>query len=259
MPKPKPISPDSPRLTRDLLLGGRVILVQPARGNRAAIDPVFLAAAVPAQAGEHVLELGCGTGAAALCLAARIAECRVTGIDIQSDLIALADESARASGLADRARFVAADLVSLPHELGAQRFDHVMANPPYRRADAGRASPDRARTLATVEGAAALGAWVACAVAQAKQGGSVTFVHTAERAGEVAGLFVAHGADAIIYQLWPKQVGSGAKRALIQGRRGGDGGIRSAAGLVLHNADGSYTAEADAILRHARAIAISAV
>jgi tRNA1(Val) A37 N6-methylase TrmN6 len=58
--------------TEDFLLGGRVRLEQPAVGLRAAIDAVLLAAAIPARAPEAVLELGCGTGAALLCLAARL-------------------------------------------------------------------------------------------------------------------------------------------------------------------------------------------
>ncbi|MCC7428595.1 MAG: methyltransferase, partial [Alphaproteobacteria bacterium] len=53
-------------LSEDRLLGGRVVLRQPVRGYRAAIDPVLLAAFVPARAGEHVLEGGIGAGAAAL-------------------------------------------------------------------------------------------------------------------------------------------------------------------------------------------------
>ena len=55
----------------DQLLGGRVELRQPVNGYRAAIDPVFLAASIPAGAGDSVLDAGCGTAAAALCLVAR--------------------------------------------------------------------------------------------------------------------------------------------------------------------------------------------
>ena len=59
-------SPAEPDLSEDRLLGGRLRFSQPRRGYRAAIDPVLLAAAVPAQPGERVLDVGTGTGAAAL-------------------------------------------------------------------------------------------------------------------------------------------------------------------------------------------------
>ena len=51
-------------LSCDGFLGGRLKIFQPKSGYRAATDPVFLAAAVPAQAGQSVLELGCGAGVA---------------------------------------------------------------------------------------------------------------------------------------------------------------------------------------------------
>ena len=50
--------------TADAFLGGRLTLKQPVAGYRAGVDPVLLASAVAAQAGQSVLELGCGTGAA---------------------------------------------------------------------------------------------------------------------------------------------------------------------------------------------------
>ncbi len=68
----------------DGLLDGRVRLRQPLAGYRAAIDPVFLAAAVPAEPSESLLDLGCGAGAAALCLLARVPGTRVTGLEIQA-------------------------------------------------------------------------------------------------------------------------------------------------------------------------------
>ena len=71
------------RLTKDTLLNGRVRLQQPAEGYRAAIDPVFLAASILALPGEKLLELGCGAGAASLCLAWRIPAVAVVGVDLQ--------------------------------------------------------------------------------------------------------------------------------------------------------------------------------
>ena len=254
-----PISPaETGATTTDRLLDGRVILIQPARGSRAAIDPVVLAAAVPASAGERVLELGCGTGAAALCLAARVPGCRVSGIDVQTDLIALARQGAVASGLEDVVSFEVGDILDLPAAIRAEHFDHVMANPPHQRAGGGRVSPDRAKALAHVEGATDLGAWVRAALAHVKSGGTVTFVHRADRAGEVAALLAAAGGDTIVFPLWPKRQGQAAKRALIQARLRGDGRVRQGRGLVLHRLDGAFSADAEALLRQAQALAIFA-
>ncbi len=92
-------------VTEDALLDGRVRLRQPVAGYRAATDPVLLAAACPARAGESALDLGCGAGAAALCLAARVAGMDLHGLEVQPAYAALARENAgaRACG-ADGAR-----------------------------------------------------------------------------------------------------------------------------------------------------------
>ena len=51
-------------LSQDRLLGGRVQLAQPLGGYRVAVDPVLLAAAIPAEAGETIADMGAGSGAA---------------------------------------------------------------------------------------------------------------------------------------------------------------------------------------------------
>ncbi len=79
--------------TSDKFLDGKVKAKQPARGFRAGLDAVMLAAGVPARDRDEVLELGAGVGTASLCLAAR-AGCSVTGIEIDEGLAALANENA---------------------------------------------------------------------------------------------------------------------------------------------------------------------
>ena len=79
----------APESSADRLLEGRVVLRQPKSGYRAAIDPVLLAAAVPATGGT-VLDAGCGTGAAALCYAVRVPGARITGLELRPDWAALA-------------------------------------------------------------------------------------------------------------------------------------------------------------------------
>ncbi|MCX7381847.1 MAG: SAM-dependent methyltransferase, partial [Alphaproteobacteria bacterium] len=64
------------------LLGGRVVHSQPELGHRTGVEPVLLAAFVPARPGERVLEGGSGAGAGLLCLAARVA---VSGLGVEID------------------------------------------------------------------------------------------------------------------------------------------------------------------------------
>ena len=87
-----------PILTEDRLLDGRVLLRQPADGLRAGLDAVMLAAHVPARPGEAVLELGCGSGAALLCLLARIPGLEGIGVERDPGLAALAAENLRRNG-----------------------------------------------------------------------------------------------------------------------------------------------------------------
>ena len=95
---------ESARVTSDTLLGGKVALQQPAAGYRVAIDPVLLAAAVPASDGERALDVGCGVGAGALCLAKRVTGLHVTGIEVDRSFAQLAKENAALNGLEEAPR-----------------------------------------------------------------------------------------------------------------------------------------------------------
>ena len=168
--------------TCDDFLGGRLRIWQPAGGYRAGVDAVLLAAAVPAKPGQTLLDIGCGVGVAALCVARRVADIRVTGVEVQPAYAALARRNAQAAGLAFDV--VTADLRALSAKVSGQIHDHVFTNPPYFQRSVGTGARDAGRETAMGE-AFALADWLEIATRRVRPGGTLTVIQRIERLPEV--------------------------------------------------------------------------
>ena len=244
-----------PAFSEDKLLGGRIKLRQPVEGYRVAIDPVFLAAAIPAAAGESVLDAGCGVGAAALCLAARVPAVRVTGIDTQRELVRLANDNILLNDLTARVGAMTGDLLRPPPRLEPGSFAHVMANPPHLARDQGTPPPDPAKAEAQIEGAADLAAWVRFALTMVRPKGTVTFIHRADRLERLLAELVGRAGEIVIFPLWAG-AGKPARRVIVRARKGVATPTLLLPGLVLHEPGGAFTAAAEAVLRDAAPLAL---
>ena len=242
-------------LTLDRLLGGRVSLSQPARGYRVAIDPVLLAAAVPARAGERVLDAGAGTGAAALCLAVRVPGCQVVGLELQRALQRIAALNVAQNHLGERVEVLAGDLVQPPPRFALGSFDHVMTNPPHLAAPAASAPPLAERAIAHVEGAVPLAVWLHACLRLLRPHGMLTLIHRADRLGDILAALGGSLGALVVFPLWPGQR-KPARRVLVQGRKGSRAPLALMPGLVLHEADGSLSAAAEAVMRHGEALSL---
>ncbi len=240
--------------TEDALLGGRVRLRQPAEGYRAAVDPVLLAAAADPPPNAHVLDLGTGTGAVALCLLARRADVAVTGIERDPGIAELARENAALNGWADRMAVIAGDVVDVAAAAIGRPVDHVTLNPPYLPADHGHPSPHAGRAAADVEDTPDLDGWIAIALSHLPRKRGLSLVHRADRLDEAIAALRAHGAGGIsVLPIWPK-AGEPARRVIVTARKGVRAPFSLQPGLMLHAPDGSYTAAADAVLRDGGAL-----
>jgi len=242
-----------PSFTEDRLLGGRIRLRQPADGYRAAIDPVFLAAAVAAEPHQLVLDIGCGPGAAMLCLAARVPHCRVVGLEMQRDLVRLAGDNAILNGMETRVSVMIGDLLHPPPRLSPGAFDHVMANPPFNERGRAIEPATTGKAEATIEGDADLAAWVRFSLAMVRSTGTVTFIHRADRIDALLAQIAGRAGEVVVFPLWAGQ-GRAASRILVRARKQIAAPARLAAGLVLHQPDGRLSAAAEAVLREGRGL-----
>lgn len=229
--------------SEDRFLGGRVIVRQPVSGFRGGLDAVMLAASIGADKGDTILELGSGAGTASLCLAARIADCDITGIEIDSALVELANENAAANRMESRVRFIQGDALDPPK----QDYGHVFTNPPFHE---GERSPDELRALA-LQDEGRLADWLRAGLKRTKSNGTFTAILSASRLGEALNAVPHRGATVI--PLWPRH-GAEAKRVILRLRKASRAPLSFAHGIVLHEEDGRYTAEADEILRGLRGI-----
>jgi tRNA1(Val) A37 N6-methylase TrmN6 len=140
-----------------------------------------------------------------------------------------------------------------PPRLSPGMFDHVMANPPFIERGRGNPVPDPAKAAATIEGEAGLGDWVRFALVMVREKGTVTFIHRADRIDALLGQIAGRAGEVVVFPLWPG-AGRPASRILVRARKQIAAPARLSPGLVLHEADGRFTAEAEAVLRGGEAL-----
>lgn len=238
------------------LLNRRVLLHQPEGGFRTSIDAVLLAAACVAKTGQSLLDLGCSTGAAGLCVLARVPGLRLTGIDIQADHIALAQENAALNGISALCDFETADVMAFKrHDLEGNnvQFDHIICNPPYNDAQAHTRSPSEAKALAMGHAHTTLQDWIDCANRNLKSGGSFTLIHKADQIDKILRAMGRRFGAVEIFPIEPR-AGREASRVIVRALKDRKTPARLHPPLILHEENGDYTEAADAVLRDMQAL-----
>ena len=244
-------------LTEDGFLNGRLRILQPEKGYRAGIDAVFLAASIPAIAGDHVFEAGMGTGVAALCLAHRVPGVHITGIEVAARYALLAEENARRNDCGAGIRVIHADVKEALRRgsalLPAQgSMAHAFANPPYFEDGKSTPSPVALKAGAHSFASEDLDLWVKAMHGLLQPRGTFTVIYRAESLARLLALLEGRFGEIAVAPLFPR-AGFAASRVIVQAIKGSRAPLRLLPGLVLHGDDGKFTPEAEAVLREGAA------
>ncbi len=233
--------PDAVATTDDRVLGGKLLLRQPASGHRAGHDAILLAAATSASPGQRVVDFGAGVGTAGLAVAKRVPGLSLALIEINPDFAGLARHNAEANGIA--AEVVTLDLASNAETFAAAGLlpdsaDVILMNPPFNDSARHRASPDKTREIAHVATEETLATWVHAARRLLKSGGVLTMIWRADGIADVLkaldrgfgslALMPVHG-DAL----------APAIRILVRAVKGGRAPAAIHPGIALRDAKGA--------------------
>ena len=210
---------------------------------RFGTDSVLLADFARPRPKDRAVDLGCGTGAIALLMAAHRPGLIVDAVEIQPEIADMARRSVALNGMADKVRVLNADMRDAWRALGAGAYTLAVCNPPYGKVGAALESLSEARRVARHEGDLAPEHIARAAAMLLQNGGRFCVIYPAPRAFEMMRAMYEN-------RLAPKRIrtvhgvaGRAPKFVLMDAFKGGGEGLHWLEPLVLRHPDGSFTDE----------------
>ncbi len=222
------------KTTRDTLFNGALTLEQPAKGYRFGSDAVMLAAHLDARLGDHILDMGCGVGAVMLSIVRRLDGVEVTGIDIQENLITLAQKNIAQNGFDTCARAMVGDIrdKALFKQLGS--FEHIVINPPYYKRDKTQTPKTEHKELSHTDISGTIEEWIVAANRFLKPKGTITIIYPTGQLPELLTLCERYFGGITVTPLWPKP-DIPSNRVIIRGTKGSKAPLTLERGIVMHD------------------------
>lgn len=241
----------APDWSDDAFFGGRLTLRQRRSGHRAGTDAVLLAASIAADAAGVAIDAGAASGAVGLMLALRAPALRVALVEIDSSECALARHNIAANALEDRCRVVEADLLASEAErvaagLGKGDAGWIVSNPPFLDSAAARLSPDADRARAHALPPGGLDRWCRALAWLAAPDAQLALIHRADALPDILQALDGRFGALALRPVLPR-ADAAATRLLVTGRKGSRAKLSMLPPLVLHEADGRFTAAAAAL------------
>ena len=235
--------------TLDDIAGGRLKILQKAKGYRFSLDALLLAHFVCLQPGNQVLEMGTGSGVVSLILADRGEEVTLTGIDVQEEAVDMAARSVAINALSHKLTLHRVDVRKIKDAFTQGSFDVVVANPPYRKINSGRINTDRQKAIARHEIAGTIEDFLRAAGYVLRPGGRACFIYPATRMVEL----LCSMREALVEPKRLRMVYSNQDEAgqfvLVEGVKEGGEELAVMPPLFIYEKKGGYTAEMAGIFK----------
>lgn len=234
------------------LLHGRLKILQKEKGYRFSVDPLLLTDFVQVGATEKVIDLGTGSGVIPLILADRTKAVKITGIEIQPELVDMAKRSIKLNGLQDRIRIKKCDVNDVPEAFKTESFEIVISNPPYYPVKSGKLNPQKGKAIARHELLVKMEDVVRVAHYLLKPKGHAYLIYPATRTIDLLVALRKVGLEPKEIKFVHSNENSAAKLTLVKAVKGANPEATIHKPLYIYNLEGDYTDEAVGILENGK-------
>ncbi len=195
---------------------------EPAPGDSITSDTLLLAEFAPLLSpSDALLDIGAGSGALPILLAAKNPKTRITGVEIQALRAEAARKNIERNGLGARITIHHMDYRDLPQTLPHGSFTHIITNPPYIKKGCGRPSSRKDRQIARHEVMGTIKDLLRTASIMLAPAGRLYIVFTTERLHELRTEASKNGL--LVLREKPVRAKNNAplRRVLIEAKKGG--------------------------------------
>lgn len=236
------------------LLNGKVKIVQFETGLKVSSDAVLVASAIDEKIikkSATILDVGVGGGGISLCTAYKFKNVKITGIDIQNEMLELAKQSCIENGFDDRIELINENILNPSKQFKEKSFDIVITNPPYYK---GQSCSDKIKAIAHNETGIDLKDWILSSVKRLNATGTFIIIHKADRLDDIIySLKKANMGKIEIFLLYSKK-GEIANRVIVRAKKSNKSPSVIYPPIVLHKENGEYTDRAKSLLCDGKAI-----
>ena len=223
---------------------GNLELFPACAGYRHTIDPFLLCDFVTIKHGECVVDLGTATGIIPLVLVGSTGAKTITGVVVQPGLASQAEQNIVLNNFQDRINIIHSDIrdISSRRVLHHESFDVVVSNPPYRKKETGKVSPDAARAACRHEIHGDIRDFLETAFYLLRNNGRCYLIYLPERLPELLSIMRNLNIEPKRIRCVHSKVGSDAKMVLVEGRKNGNPGMKVDPPLTIYEG-GVYSME----------------
>lgn len=209
-----------------------------------SLDSVLLSQFVTiSKKAKYIVDFGTGNAPIPLFLSLRT-KIKITGIDIQADVVKLARKNVLLNQLMEQIDIQLLDINDLPEKFASQSVDIVVSNPPFFPVRVEKQlNENEYLQIARHEVKLTLETLIAKAAYVLKNNGYFAFVHRPERLIEIITLLRKYNLEPKKLQfIYPKKM-SEANMVLVEARRNGNKGLKVLEPIIVHHDNGDYRRE----------------
>ena len=207
------------------------------------MDAVLLSGFAKAKEGDHVIDLGTGTGIIPILMEAKTKASNLVGLEIQPESADMAQRSVELNHLEKKIRIVTGDIREASSIFGAATFDVVTSNPPYMTEHHGLTNEKSPKAIARHELLCTLEDVICQAAKLLRPGGSFYMVHRPFRLVDIMVLMREYHLEPKRMKLVYPYIDKDPNMVLIEGLRGGRPRMTVEKPLIVYKELGVYTDE----------------